>query len=446
MNDTVLNSNFALRDQGLSNALGQDLLPRHRWYFVKEGFSPKLVQRAIATDGVRPGEVLLDPFSGSGTVPLTAALGGLVPQGIELNPFLRFLSATKLRQASPVKLRAASCQLLLAMETPLPSALEGYSTFTKGNRWKRWLFPRQVIRTFEAGRCELAATDTEVRPLLRLALLGAAMDCCNAARDGKCLRYTKKWRDDQSNARQFRDRFQIRTEAIAEDLASTPLEAAPSSILQGDARTLVANQGNEKFRLCITSPPYLNSFDYSDVYRPELFLGGFVRSNRDLMKIRLKTIRSHVQASWEPPKKEHFGTLYDNCIEEIRDYADSLWDPRLPTMIQAYFEDMEGILRGLRQRAHTNASLWLVVSTSAYAGVEVPVDLILAEIGQRTGWFLREVGVLRYLRSSSQHVQHVEEEERKSVPLRESVVILDATKRNSPGCKAPRQLSKASPN
>lgn len=62
-------------------------------------------------------------------------------------------------------------------------------------------------------------------------------------------------------------------------------------------------------------------------------------------------------------------------------------------MVQAYFEDMEVILRGLRRRAAANASLWLVVSTSAYAGVEVPVDLILAEIGQRSGWFLREVGV-----------------------------------------------------
>lgn len=96
-------------------------------------------------------------------------------------------------------------------------------------------------------------------------------------------------------------------------------------------------------------------------------------------------------------------------------------------MIKAYFEDMQRILEGLRKKADINASVWLIVSTSAYAGVEVPVDLILAEIGQRAGWFLREVGVLRYLRSASQHVKHVEEKDRKSVPLRESVVIFDST-------------------
>jgi hypothetical protein len=100
-------------------------------------------------------------------------------------------------------------------------------------------------------------------------------------------------------------------------------------------------------------------------------------------------------------------------------------DPRLPKMVQAYFEDMEGILVDLKRRALPSASIWLVVSTSAYVGVEVPVDLILAEIGQRAGWFLREVGVLRYLRSSSQHTRLVGDEALVSVPLRESVMIFD---------------------
>ena len=184
-------------------------------------------------------------------------------------------------------------------------------------------------------------------------------------------------------------------------------------MIEGDSRKLVISPSKEKFRICVTSPPYLNSFDYSDIYRPELFLGDFVRSNKLLMDLRLKTVRSHVQARWKLPSNDQFGFLYERCITEIRENSGELWNPRIPAMIQAYFEDMETILRGLRLRAEDNASVWLVVSTSAYAGVEVPVDLILAEIGQRTGWFLREVGVLRYLRSSSQHVKHVEEIEKK---------------------------------
>lgn len=254
------------------------------------------------------------------------------------------------------------------------------------------------------------------------------MDCCNATRDGKCLRYVKNWEEQQSKAEDLHKRLEVRAEAIARDLEEAPLTGKAARIIQGDARALLKRRSKEKFRLCITSPPYLNSFDYSDVYRPELFLGGFVRSNKSLMKIRLQTVRSHLQASWEDPIREDFGTLYSDCISLLQERVENLWNPRIPTMVQAYFEDMEEIFKGLRRRALDNASLWLVVSTSAYGGVEVPVDLILAELGQRNGWFLRDVGVLRYLRSSSQHVKHVEDEKRKSVPLRESVVIFDASK------------------
>jgi len=424
----TVNADFPLRDQGVSSALGTDRLPRHRWYFVKEAFSPKLVQQAVEADGVRPDEILLDPFSGSGTVPLTGALAGLCTRAFEVNPFLRFLSSTKLREASASVFRTASVSVLHALDKAVESPLEGYSTFTTGNRWNRWLFPTAVLRSFESGRRVAIAAPYGERALLKLALIGAAMDCCNAARDGKCLRYRKDWSKHEATPEQLRERFWARSEIIATDLSEVPLQGASAVVIEGDARKLVPKI-KDKFRLCVTSPPYLNSFDYSDVYRPELFLGRFVQSTRALMNVRLKTVRSHVQANWELPKRDQFGVLYRHCITRIRERTDALWDARLPTMIQAYFEDMETVLRGLRKCARKDASVWLVVSTSAYAGVEVPVDLILGEIGQRTGWYLREVGVLRYLRSSSQHVQHVEEEDRKSVPLRESVVILDASPR-----------------
>src|SRR5262245_32990641 len=104
----TFNSDFPLRDQGISNAFSLDSLPRHRWYNVKEAFSPKIVEQALATDGVGRGELLFEPFSGSGTVPLTGAIKGLQSQAFEVNPFLHFLSATKILQVSSSGFRRAS--------------------------------------------------------------------------------------------------------------------------------------------------------------------------------------------------------------------------------------------------------------------------------------------------------------------------------------------------
>lgn len=423
-----LNANFPLRDLGFSNALGLDSLPRHRWYFVKEGFSPQLVENAIQIEGVKKGQTLLEPFSGGGTVALVGASAGLNVKALEVNPFLRFLSSAKLKNASVESFKSLCSEVERVIRRPKISPLEGFSTFTKGNRWERWLFPTEVLRGFEAGRQLLTPASTPPRALAKLALIAAAMDCCNAARDGKCLRYRSEWATEEASLHDLQIRFRARVEAMQEDLSAHQLPHTLSSVAGGDTRVLLQDM-TQKFDLCVTSPPYLNSFDYSDVYRPELFLGGFVESNKDLMKVRLSCVRSHVQASWDAPKRSEFGSLYRDCIDRINERSDALWDQRIPKMVQAYFEDMEKILRQMRHRANPNAAVWLVVSTSAYAGVEVPVDLILAEIGQRVGWYLREVGVLRYLRSSSQHVKHVQDETRKSVPLRESVVILDANRK-----------------
>ena len=426
---TSVNSEFPLRDIGVSNSVDTAFLPRHRWYFVKEGFSPVFVERALETDGVQAGDLLVDPFSGGGTVSLTGALAGLRTEAYEVNPFLHFLSSAKLSATDALDVRSAGEAVSRSMAVPVQSSLEGYSTFTEGNRWKRWLFPLSVIRSFEAGKRAVAELDNpKHRALLKLALIGAAMDCCNATRDGKCLRFRNGWTGRQVTYARVRARFRLRVGEIAADLEKRPLRNVSASVVEGDAREKIG-EGSERFRICVTSPPYLNSFDYSDIYRPELFLGGFVSSTEELMKIRLRTIRSHVQASWEMPRKDEFGILYQKCVTKLREVKDTLWDHRVPTMIQAYFEDMERVLKALRVRAQRNASMWLVVSTSAYAGIEVPVDLILAELGQRSGWFLREIGVLRYLRSSSQHVEHVGDKQRKSVPLRESVVIFDASMR-----------------
>src|SRR5713101_5973866 len=72
--------------------------PRHRWYFFKEAFSPEVVRRAAADTGCRPNDLIVDPFCGSGTVPLQASLDGFQFAGVEVNPFLAFVTRAKLRQ------------------------------------------------------------------------------------------------------------------------------------------------------------------------------------------------------------------------------------------------------------------------------------------------------------------------------------------------------------
>jgi hypothetical protein len=420
----MLNESFSLRDQGLSTSVDGASRARHRWYHVKESFSPALLEAAIKEAGCTSGDLIVDPFCGSGTAPLVAVENRLNATGFEVNPFLAFVSRAKLVRPRKGSLAAVRDNVLKGAEDGAESKLNGFSTFTYRKGLEKWLFNRPVLNAFEGAWRAAAEIRGPTQSVVRLALLGAAMDCCNAIRDGKCLRYRSEWRKIAFDRSAFIEALEGRLQYIEADL-QTRRSMGHGEIVLGDSRRMVGTLAS-KFKLCVTSPPYLNSFDYSDIYRPEMFLGRFVKSMAQLRAVRLSTVRSHVQADWERPKTPLPSVLATRCIAEVKKCEDDLWDHRIPFMVHAYFEDMQRVLAQLRGVAHEDAALWMVVSTSAYVGVEIPVDLILAELGVAAGWCLREVGVLRYLRSSGQHWSN---SGIPTPPLRESVVILDATAR-----------------
>ena len=251
------------------------------------------------------------------------------------------------------------------------------------------------------------------------------MSNCNAYPDGKCLRYKRLDDYNAFNAESIATSFQAFSKIVSEDLETSPIPNNSWTVRTMDARRLLHSRRIDRFDFCVTSPPYLNSFDYSDVYRPELFLAGFVKNNVDLMKIRMRTVRSHLQASWESPSQSDFGVTYARILKELIEKRSRFWSDRIPLMVQAYFEDIDILLASLLKRANKNATLKIAIGTSAYAGVVIPVDLIIAEIGERCGWQLEDVQVIRRLRSSGQHWKH--EDTKDNVPaLREAIVVMRA--------------------
>lgn len=410
-----LNVDFDLNNTGVSNADDTRSLPRHRWYFYKEGFSPELVKKAIKETGLKENDIVLDPFNGSGTVTLTAANEGIKSIGFEVNPFTNFLSTTKTHSLSKSTFNKLAEKTLLECSEGASSFLHTYSTFTDNGMNDKYLFNKDVLTAFCGGHSSLNCGNSKGANLVRLALISAIMRNSNAKKDGKCLRYKNNWEKLGYNKDTFMNslekEFQIIGEDLTENIKTTPI------IKNGDSRVLI-DKLQDNFKLCITSPPYLNTFDYTDIYRPELFLGGFINTSEELRKLRYKTVRSHIQVNWNGPQIPDFGSVFNDAYNKILKNKESLMHVRIPEMIVAYFEDMKKVLQSLRLKAGKNASLWIVVSTSAYANVHIPVDLILADIADQVGWKLKEIGVLRdIVKRKTKYSPDIDK-------LRESVVIL----------------------
>lgn len=418
-----LNENHKLREKSLSNSDHSKELYRHRWYYFKEGFSPLIVEEGIREANLKKDDLIVDPFAGSGTTSIVASAHGFEGIGFEINPFMSFVAKTKQSMTTAKVFKNYQDNVLFGIDKGYKSELENISTFSETKGKEKWLFNTEVIRAFEGGWRRAETLPCEIRNLYRLLLIASAMDNANASKDGKCLRYKKNWQGSKYGKESFFDTFRERAEMLESDLENCPISKNKAKIIQGDSRLKLRYQIHKPFKLCITSPPYLNSFDYCDIYRPELFLGKFITGNEDLKKLRLKTIRSHVQVNWPAPKKSNFGYLYKQVMADLAERREFLWNKKIPIMIQAYFEDMGNIFLDLKKNAQKDASFWLIVSTSAYAGIEIPVDLILAEIGSRIGWNLEEIVVLRYLRNSTQNAKRWLSGEAYAKRLRESMIL-----------------------
>lgn len=415
-----IKTDFQLRNLGLTNAVDSINRARHRWYYYKEGFSPVLVEKAIETAGLEKNDLILDPFNGSGTTTLTASMKGYNSIGVEVNPFTSFLAQAKATNGNVSEFDHWSEKIIGAAKRGRESRLIGYSTFSQTDKSDKWLFNDGVLRSFEGGWEKSSSIKSHsLRALIRLALISSAMQNCNAKRDGKCLRYRKTWAERTRDSITFVSSLESKLKEIKKDIEAEILHCRPR-IINGDVRKVLRRmKADQKFKLCVTSPPYLNTFDYTDIYRPELFLGNFVNNADDLYKLRFRTVRSHLQAKWQDPRKSDFGSLYNSAIDHVKGNLNQLMSKRIPLMIQAYFEDMATILLDLKSCARNGAQAWLVVSNSAYADKEIPVDLIISDIGANLGWNLKEVAVLENIkRRKSRHSPNVD-------TLRESLIIFE---------------------
>jgi len=375
-----------------SNSLSYQSHSRFRWYGYKEGFSPDIVKDAILKVGIGKDDYIIDPFNGNGTVTLTASINNMKSLGIEVNPFVSFMSKVKLENFSHKTFSKYIPNVLSATFKNKISPLEKFSTFSEKTGRNKWLFNSEILRAFEAGWQSLENLPKIEKEIFQLALIGAAMDNCNATKDGKCLKYRSNWENKKYNREDFYTSLSKRLEIIESDLKDSFIPQK-AKIINGDARSIIKTLP-ENYKLCITSPPYLNSFDYTDIYRPELFLGKFIKTNIELRQLRYKTIRSHVEIPLPKPLNNAFGEIYNSVHKRII-CSEYIWDNQIPIMIQSYFEDMQNVLLNLLLKAKQGGELWLVIANSVYVGIEVPVDLIIAEIGTRSGWKLVRIEVLR---------------------------------------------------
>lgn len=404
-------------------------VPIHQWYPFVEGYSKEFIQSILKELPYSP-TCVLEPFAGSGTTPVELQDQNIKCISFEVSPFMHLLSTVKMRRDymheefekafNQIKIIINASPDNIREIEPIPFG----KTLIKKENLSKWNYNDEVIDAIlDINYAIRTIPNVKYQNLFKIALASILLEVSNLFRNGKCLSYKKKWKESVKYSRQnvhsfFIDRI---NSVFFNDIVDISEMNKPSInnfdlCYYGDVRENIHLVEDASIDLIITSPPYLNSRDYTDIYMLELKMLGLITNYNDLQSLRKRTLRSHVQVKHGNLEALDI-PLLNESIASIMKKSNLFWNNDLLNMIKGYFLDMDALFEDFHRVMIPNRKVFFNVANSAYYGVEIKVDEIVAQIAEKRGFTINEIRKARDLKVSSQQVGLIDK-------LRESVTVM----------------------
>lgn len=376
--------------------------PLHNWYPYLEGYSPLYVKE-ILHHYAEKAQKVLDPFSGSGTTPLTVGALGLHGYYCEINPLCQFITSAKLtaiRLAN--KSREKVVQNLQSIANQLPKKLNGaipdqnllysYKNVFKGSQY----FDPHVFTMVLKVRSiidEIAENDPMLATFFTVAVISSLIPASRLIRKGD-LRFKTPDESKRLNLN-FIQLVQEALERISSDILDVDFKDAKVTFLSEDAKTVFKSLPSDIDSI-ITSPPYLNGTNYFRNTKVELWFLRKLSSIEDLKEYRYRSVTAGINDVTKRKTMERAHINENRKLTYIlKQLIKSPYDNRIPDMVSSYFGDLNLVFRNIVPRLRARTILAIDIGDSYYGNVHVPTDEILCDILQEQGCTIIDKVVLR---------------------------------------------------
>lgn len=410
--------------------------PIFRWFRYPAGYSYKFVFESFDIFDVSSGDHVYDPFSGTGTTLICAKYRDINAYGVEAHSFVHWVADVKLYWEFDYEtlrhiIYNVSKEIRERVHTEKPA------TTTEG------LFPDLIYKCYHPDDLkELLIIrnfidqwdgNPHARDLLKLALTDALRGAAVAQTGWP---YIKPRKQPESHPPQKALTVFMNTlsEMLSDlrnvsdhDTSSQQINKLSDSRMKQDLET-----GQVDF--AITSPPYLNNYDYADRTRLETYFWGITQSWRDITRqFRDKLM---VAATTQITRSAHdIETVLSSEIKEIdpmlfeqlQSSITRLSQLRLQKsgkknydlMVALYFNDILKVLQETYRVLKKNSYFCLVLGDSAPYGEYIPTDEYIGKLALGTGF-----SEYRYHQLRQRGGKWRANPQRHSVKLREGIVIL----------------------
>lgn len=247
----------------------------HNFHPYPAKFPPQAI-RDLILDNTKQGDTVIDPFCGSGTTLVECRLLGLNGIGIELNPVGVLLSRAKSTCYTIEDIRYLSQILgdlegaLFNLDDWLNDAIhdQPIPNYPNMSNW----FGDEQTRELTALKQKIILPhqkDSNLGLLLRMAFSKIIVPISNQESETRYAAIVKNFKKG--------DVLRLYLKTIKEyskhllDRIGTLDESVTIEVIEGDSRIALKTLSSDSVDFMVTSPPYINSFDYYLYHKQRIF-------------------------------------------------------------------------------------------------------------------------------------------------------------------------------
>ena len=285
-------------------------------------------------------------------------------------------------------------------------------------------FPQATERDLANAREFIAGvTNPSLSTILTVACLSVLEEVSYTRKDGQFLRW-----DPQSgravipklhkeSTPTLEEALRRRLTAIASDIPvlRRNFDGPMPEFIDGSILTELRRLPTASFDAVVTSPPYANRYDYTRTYALELAYLGYDavqfkelrqallsatvenRSKRELLANEYGVSKlfsdSISMADGQPGLQE--------ALTNLRENANQLSNRNVISLVENYFTEMALVINELGRVVISGGSVFMVNDNVRYHGEEIPVDLILSDFAEQSGFRCEAIWTLKQGKGNS---------------------------------------------
>lgn len=371
----------------------------HRWFNFIAGFSPEFVSSCVETSGIRKlGGYLIDPFAGTSTTLVQANIEGVPSIGFEPHPFFYDISTAKL--ALPDRQSIDKIEDVCLSLDPFPSEL---SKVWGPNALK---FLQKLVSETELRVLASALLTEDLMPArdrfaFRLIVSRALEETTNSQTDGIYKAPTSAKR-----SRRFRESIPLICKEMREDISVLSRDWENRATLFAATSERMDGVSDSSCSLCVTSPPYLNNFDFAEMTRMEFYFWKYAGSWAEITElVRRKLIVNTTTAPTDLKRRQEpfKRSLSPKLLERLEPLVDELRATKkarggskdYDLLVYPYFSQMQTVISELSRVLVRNAPLHMLVADAALYGVHLHTEEFLAELMREREFEISKIERLR---------------------------------------------------